>query len=289
MNDHADGDVACLAVDSVNCKTLVTPRADDLAEVVFTAHNIRLDDGRFTKPDIGYPINAHPWFVSARRVLDVMFPDNRAAVRLADLGCLEGGYATEFARLGFQVVGIDVREANIAACNYVKKHINLPNLKFIKDDVKNIYRYGMFDVTFCCGLLYHLDKPKDFLATISKYTKKLLILQTHFSLMEEGDPKYAFSGSLSPLTENEGLSGRWYAEFEDDSAFSNREASRWSSWDNRESFWPRREYLIQAIYEAGFDLVMEQYDNLAPNIAHEMQNGYYRVNSRGTFIGVKTK
>jgi|APCry1669193181_1035450.scaffolds.fasta_scaffold11122_4 ubiquinone/menaquinone biosynthesis C-methylase UbiE len=261
----------------------------DLAEVEFTAHNIRLDNGEFTKPDIGYAINDHPWFVSAKRVLDVIFPHNRENVRLADLGCLEGGYAVEFARLGFQVVGIDVRESNIAACNYVKKNTNLPNLMFIKDDVNNIYRYGDFDIVFCCGLLYHLDRPSDFLKIASKHTKKLLILQTHFSLESESNPKYAFSNSLSALTENEGLSGRWYAEFENDAAFNNREALRWSSWENRQSFWPRREYLIQAIYEAGFDLVMEQYDSLAPNIAEEMLHGYYCVNSRGTFVGVKTK
>ena len=36
-------------------------------------------------------------------------------------------------------------------------------------------------MVFCCGLLYHLDKPKEFLDTLSAVTTKLLILQTHFS------------------------------------------------------------------------------------------------------------
>jgi hypothetical protein len=93
---------------------------------------------------------------------------------------------------------------------------------------------------------------------------------------------------LSPLTVNEGLSGRWYTEFPNDESFRNRETLKWHSWDNRRSFWIQREYLIQAIYDVGFDSVLEQFDNLAPNIAENMR-GFYRTTSRGTFIGIKTQ
>jgi 2-polyprenyl-3-methyl-5-hydroxy-6-metoxy-1,4-benzoquinol methylase len=148
--------------------------------VEFTAHNIRLDDGTCTKPGPSF-IETSPWFVSARRILEIVFPGDKKHLRLADLGCLEGGYAVEFARMGFQVLGIDVRDANIAACNYVKSKTNLPNLVFVKDDAWNIGNYGMFDVVFCCGLLYHFDRPKLFLETLSSVTTKLMVLQTHFS------------------------------------------------------------------------------------------------------------
>jgi hypothetical protein len=41
--------------------------------VEFTAHNIRLDDGTHTKPDYGeYSMEAYPWFVSARRILETV-------------------------------------------------------------------------------------------------------------------------------------------------------------------------------------------------------------------------
>ena len=172
-----------------------------------------------------------------------MFPGDKNHYRLADLGCLEGGFAVEFARMGFQVLGIEVREANMAACNYVKANTNLPNLEFIKDDARNIAKYGVFDVVFCCGLLYHLDKPKEFLNTLSAVTTKLLILQTHFSTdtkktdtknkehrpstalprwsgiarkllarVKRHDPDPADKFNLSELTENETLRGRWYTE-----------------------------------------------------------------------------
>jgi 2-polyprenyl-3-methyl-5-hydroxy-6-metoxy-1,4-benzoquinol methylase len=129
--------------------------------VEFTAHNIRLDDGTFTNPDAADSMEAYPWFVSARRILETVFPGDKKHLRLADLGCLEGGYAVEFARMGFQVLGIEVRDANIAACNYVKSRTSLPNLVFAKDDAWNIGNHGMFDVVFCCGLLYHLDRPRN--------------------------------------------------------------------------------------------------------------------------------
>jgi len=92
----------------------------------FTPHNIRLDDGTLTKPESTQSIETTPWFISARGMLDTVFPGDKSQLRLADLGCLEGGYAVEFARMGFQVLGIEVRESNIAACNYVKSKTHLP-------------------------------------------------------------------------------------------------------------------------------------------------------------------
>src|SRR5438045_4466239 len=128
----------------------------------FTAHNIRLDDGTTTMPDKLYTMEHHPHFAAAKRFLSVLLPD-AARLRLADLGCLEGGYSVEFARLGFDVLGIEVRESNIEACNFVKQRTNLPNLRFVRDDAWNLQTYGPFDVIFCCGLFYHLDRPAEFL------------------------------------------------------------------------------------------------------------------------------
>ncbi|MCJ7545791.1 MAG: class I SAM-dependent methyltransferase [Deltaproteobacteria bacterium] len=271
--------------------------------VEFSAHNIRLDDGTFTKPDSGHTMEAYPRFVSARRILETVFPGDKRHLRLADLGCLEGGFAVEFARMGFQVLGVEVRDANFAACNYVKSKTSLPNLVFAKDNAWNIATYGVFDVVFCCGLLYHLDRPKEFLETVSSVTKKLVIVQTHFSIdniygrlpilvrnvLGKTIKSLAEKHNLARVTVNEGLPGRWYTEFANDESFSRRGNSKWASWDNRRSFWIQREYLLQAIQDVGFDLVIEQFDGLGPNIAESMLRGFYRAERRGTFIGIKTK
>ncbi len=274
--------------------------------LTFTAHNVRLDDGSYTKPD-AVPMESHPWFLAARRLLDATLPADKRGLRIADLGCLEGGYTVEFARLGFQAFGLDVREANIEACRYVQSKVNLPNLEFARDDVWNIEKYGVFDATFCCGLFYHLDRPREFLNLLSRVTRRVLILQTHFS--EAGDSPSLIhprrlrrllsrilplkntattTHKLSYLKRHEGVPGRWFPEFRNARAFNDRANRRWASWNNRASFWIQREYLIESIRDAGFDLVLEQFDGLGPQIAFEMTAGSYRRSGRSTFIGIKT-
>jgi ubiquinone/menaquinone biosynthesis C-methylase UbiE len=274
--------------------------------VTFSAHNIRLDDGSYTKPDGGIPTGDNGTINSARRVLNLVFPGPKQGLKIADLGCLEGGYTVEFARLGFDALGIDVRESNIEACRHVQARVNLPTLRFVRDDVWNVEKYAPFDAIFCCGLLYHLDRPNAFLKLLSSVTRRVVILETHFS--EERDapsliqprrlrralsrvlplPQTATTTHrLSYLRTHEGLRGRWFREFLSQREFNDRENRKWASWDNRRSFWPQREYLLQAIAAAGFDLVFEQFDQLAPDIAESMTRGSYRRHGRGTFVGIK--
>ena len=92
---------------------------------------------------------------------------------------------------------------------FVKENVNLPNLSFKLDNAWNAHKYGPFDVTFCSGLLYHLDKPKKFLDYISSFTSRLLLLHTHFAPEELGANPYR----LSDECENEGVRGRWFTEF----------------------------------------------------------------------------
>jgi SAM-dependent methyltransferase len=253
-------------------------------------------------------MDSYPWFRSAKRLLELTFPADRHQVRIADLGCLEGGFSVEFARLGFQVVGVEVRATNFAACAHVKAKTSLPNLTFINDDAWNLGAYGPFDAIFCSGLLYHLDKPKAFLEMLSLQATRLLILHTHFtdsrgSLAEilprsirrilahmpwSRISRSSIRHNLSRRSMNEGLKGRWYTEFESDAQFASREISREASWDNRRSFWVAKEDLLQTIRDIGFDLVAEQFDCLGDDIAAEMYSGYYREHDRGMFIGVKS-
>lgn len=256
--------------------------------VEFTAHNIRLDDGSFTNPGMDHTIDMHPWFQQAKRIIEVLFPGDKSNIRLADLGCLEGGYSVEFARMGLNVLGLDVRESNLQACHHVQANTNLPNLDFVRDDVWNVHLYGKFDIIFCCGLLYHLDQPRKFLEMLAQTTNKLLIVQTHFALTDEMDELGSSSKfRLSDLTENESLKGRWFVEFASENDYKDREKYKWASWDNKKSFWVLKEHLLQTIHNVGFDLVLEQFDGLEPNIADSMMSGFHKLEARSTFIGIK--
>ena len=190
---------------------------------------------------------------------------------MADVGCLEGGYSAGFARLGYQVLGLEVRDDNFAACRYVQVHTNLPNLTFVQDDAWNLARYGPFDAVFCCGLLYHLDRPRQFLGLLADVTSRMVVLDTHVApdrtSLQPMLPRavrvplarllarYDRGGSLSRyvlsrMTRHEGVEGRWYLEFPSDDAFRARATARWASWNNRRSFWPRKEH-SPALHEGG--------------------------------------
>lgn len=78
----------------------------------FTAHNVRLPDGSLTFSEAGGTVDQYPWFKAAKRLMQATFPSLQG-VGLVDLGCLGGGYTLEFARLGNQALGLEVRQSNI--------------------------------------------------------------------------------------------------------------------------------------------------------------------------------
>ena len=84
--------------------------------VEFTAHNIRLDDGTFTRPDST---------MSNGRIPVVHISSSGPRNRVPRGQKVNSAWpmwvvwrvdnAVEFARMGFRVLGIEVRESNIAA------------------------------------------------------------------------------------------------------------------------------------------------------------------------------
>lgn len=204
----------------------------------FSAHNIVLDDGTQTLP--GREISAETGICqTALQAMRENFPGSPGEVRVADLGALEGGYAVALARAGYRVTAIEVRAVNMDRCRYVAAHTHLPNLEFIQDDARSLPLYGEFDAVLCSGLLYHLDRPVSFLKMLGAVTRRLLILQTHYS--------------AHPVTENEGVSGHWYTE-------DPSEESAWSSYGNSRSFWLSWPCLLDAIESAGFSLPVVHLD-----------------------------
>lgn len=243
--------------------------------MTFTAFNIVLDDGTETKPEVGYPMSRAPWFLAAKRCLHALYPQGVAGLRIADLGCLEGGYTVEFARMGFgEALGLEIRPANFANCMFVKERVNLPNLTFRNDNVWNVARYGTFDVIFCGGILYHLETPRRFIELMATVVRKAILVNTHFATVA---PIGEYD--LSEIEENEGLPGRWFKE--------PKEEHNLAAWGNPRSFWIQREFLVQAIRDAGFPMVFEQYDLLGDGLATSMTSGYYTSHNRGMFVGVK--
>jgi SAM-dependent methyltransferase len=267
----------------------------------FTAHNIDLGNGRTTME--GKLLADTQACQAIIRTLNLHFePGIRSEIRIADLGCLEGGQAVEMARNGYQVTGFEARQINIDKCNYVRDQLGLTNLSFIRDDVKNLKNYKAFDVVFCSGLLYHLDQPVTFLQMLGDVTKKMMILDTHYA--EPDDFLYDFlpffnplkrmvtkrlpflsrkqNYGLSGLARQEGKQGRWFKEYNKTASSDEIEHSVWAAFSNDRAFWLCKKDLLQSIRESGFSIITEQFDGL-----EDIKGNYQEKYNKGSFICYK--
>jgi SAM-dependent methyltransferase len=259
------------------------------AATSFTAHNVRLDDGSYTYPQAP-TIDTHGNYACVRNLLPVLFPQGWRGRSIVDLGCLEGGFATEFARLGLDSTGIEVRESNLANARFIQSRTDLPNLRFIADDAWNVGQHGPFDLVFCVGLHYHIEDQRRFLGEMGRACRRAIFVDTHVAPEFDHEPAIEIYG-LSPLTTHEGLPGRWYAEHDLNARADRKqlETMKWASWDNRRSFWPTKGGLVRSIREAGFDVVLEDFDQLLERPVQELSpDGERYRTSRAMFVGIKT-
>jgi hypothetical protein len=242
----------------------------------FSVHSIKLDDGRLTRE--GIPIEEGGWFRSALRTMELVFGGERERIRIADLGCCEGAYSVGFARAGFDVLGLEGRKTNLDRCLWVKDRVDLPNLRFVQDDAWNLAEHGPFDAIFCCGLLYHLDRPRAFIELLGTQAKRVMIINSHYASDHAVD-----TYRLSDWTKNEDCRGRWYSEWSEELAPEEIELANWSSLTNAKSFWLAREDLLRSIREAEFPTVYEQFEY----IGNMKVEDYVHENSRGMFVGIR--
>jgi len=234
-----------------------------IKKVHWTAHNIPLTETESTLGSSKNLVGEEPRTQIIKNNLYLFTGrSSLSALRLVDLGCLEGGLSFEMAREDIKVVGIEGSEANYHKCQLLHEYFDLPNLNFLYLDVKALNResHGVFDIVLCCGLLYHLDDPVAFLKLLYTIThdESILILDTHFAPQESGLKNCTFKDSLSDMRtlEHNGVSyeGRLYYEYNDDADGDNHP---WASVSNSTSFWLTKESLIRALYHAGFKTIYE--------------------------------
>jgi hypothetical protein len=172
-------------------------------------------------------------------------------LRVLDLACLEGHYGIELAMHGAEVVGIELREANIAKARYVKDYLRLNRLTLCQDDVRNLSleKYGQFDLVICSGILYHLDAPDvfHFVRRIFDVCKRLAIFDTQIALR----PGETFT------FENETYQGLWYTEHDESADRAKRLKDLWASVDNTRSFWFTAASLANFVARVGFSSFYE--------------------------------
>jgi len=101
--------------------------------------------------------------------------------RILDVACNCGGFSVEAAKTGADyVLGIDIDEHYIEQANFIRDALDLGKVEFRKENIEDLSpaHHGAFDVTFCFGILYHLENPIKEMRRIAEVTKEILVVDT---------------------------------------------------------------------------------------------------------------
>jgi FkbM family methyltransferase len=92
-----------------------------------------------------------------------------------DVGCGVGFFSQILRECGVSVCGFDGRAENIAEARR-----RFPAIAFEQGDIEgaDILRLGLFDLTLCFGLLYHLENPMLAIRHLRALTTKALLLES---------------------------------------------------------------------------------------------------------------
>jgi SAM-dependent methyltransferase len=260
------------------------------ADGPWTAHNIYLGNGVYTcEPDAF----GDELLIARSVVQNVSDLAGRPIeeLRVADLGCLEGLFAVEFAIRGADVVAIDIREVHLTKARFAKDALRLDRLQLILDDVRNfsLEKYGRFDVVLALGILYHLDLDDVFalLGNLSAMTN-IAILDTHVAVGSETPGHHMVhpdSPGLSELVtirrDGRDYTGRWFAEHPQAASPEEQKARPWASMGNIASFWLTPASLVNALTDTGFTTVCEA---VAPAHPHQTADRRTYIAVRGTRV-----
>jgi SAM-dependent methyltransferase len=213
----------------------------------FTTYRIRIGDGLWTTPAEDGVDAARD--VRTRIVLDLC-GGSLTGKTIADLGCNEGGFGVEFARLGAkESVGIEARDVSVQRCELVRKLAGLENLKFIRGDVKEeLARWpDSFDIVFASGILYHVADPHKLLSDIFRACREAVLIDTAVA-SREAPSHWCSEEIVSRTFGGKSYQGRVFPEPD----ASIRESTLWAAWSNESSFWLLEDELLSLMRDVGF-------------------------------------
>jgi SAM-dependent methyltransferase len=101
--------------------------------------------------------------------------------RVLDVACNCGGFSIEAINSGAEyVLGIDIVDRYLEQANFIKRARNLEKIEFRKMAVEDLDEatIGKYDITFCFGILYHLENPVLVMRKLSSVTRRIIVVDT---------------------------------------------------------------------------------------------------------------
>jgi tRNA (mo5U34)-methyltransferase len=191
-------------------------------------------------------------------------------MRVLDLACSSGGFSVKASRLGAQyVLGIDIVDRYVEQAEFIKAALELENVEFRKFDVYDLDEgnVGRFDVTFCFGLLYHLENPVLAMRKVSAVTGRIMVVDTN-----------------TIITENEERA-LWHMNFPSSKSLTGNKRATTNLWRNRPyaQFRPNAIAVRHLLEFIGFDDVRR--------VEPKADNGReaYLRGERTTFLATRSK
>ena len=104
-----------------------------------------------------------------------------AGQRVLDVACNCGGFSVEAAKSGADyVLGVDIVDRYLEQAQFVRRALGLSQVEFRKLGVEDLDEalVGTFDVSFCFGILYHLENPVLAMKRLAAVTRRVLGVDT---------------------------------------------------------------------------------------------------------------
>ena len=194
--------------------------------------------------------------------------------RVLDVACNCGGFSVEAAKHNSDyVLGIDVVDHYIEQANFIKRALRLRHVEFKVMNIESLERskVGLFDITFCFGILYHLENPIHAMKQLSSITESIMLVDTTVMLI----PTYMKFLLKKPL---------WLMNFPPVSNSQSKDigTSLWRSREKVVQFSPNENAVVDLLKFLGFSKVKK----IKPK-ERGLEKRYY-TGQRVTFLAIRT-
>ena len=109
-----------------------------------------------------------------RRIAPALAASSSERPSAIDVACGVGHYSRILDSLGFNVLGVDARTANVEEARR-----RYPDLRFeaFNAEDSSLARLGVFDLVFCFGLLYHLENPFQTIRSLAAIASNAVMIE----------------------------------------------------------------------------------------------------------------